>query len=431
VKEEKRHIIFDSKCPSEDILERYSAGLLDVTQTHEVEDHLAGCEMCRDYLEGLSLLPPGFDLESVEKELKGKMHELVGDKEKKKRLIIYYRRFAIAASFLLLVSLTGYFLLKQKPINREVAEVIEPVPIVKEPVKVSSSTGINRVETEQKAVDDTKVDKNKTVELSGPLVASNDLTPKEGPLISRDIEINEVATIDSVIHDMAAGIAITPEKKEPVLAVEGDFDKKGKKGDQEIIINGKIEDPNGEPLIGVNIFDKLAMRGSVSDIDGKFELKSTPGETLQISMIGYKDLTVKADSGNMHIVLYPEEISLNEVVVLGYGVQKKSQVTGSSSSISGKSIITETRRQNKKIEKLEEEYSKIYENLDDEWVNTKYQAELSLIRKETLNSQQHLGMLLKITTDEKQQQHIIRALELTGKGKYRQAYRLIHPMKKK
>lgn len=95
---------------------------------------------------------------------------------------------------------------------------------------------------------------------------------------------------------------------------------------QDILYSGKVVDNTGEPIIGASVLEKGSTRGTVTDIDGNFSFKGNPGARLVISYIGYTTREVAAGE-NLRITLDEDQKSLNEVVVIGYGVQKKSVVT--------------------------------------------------------------------------------------------------------
>ena len=98
---------------------------------------------------------------------------------------------------------------------------------------------------------------------------------------------------------------------------------------QDFVCTGTVVDDAGEPIIGASIFQKGSTKGAVSDFNGEFKLAQVPeGSVITISYIGYKTVETKAASG-MHIVMHEDNATLNELVVVGYGVQKKSVVTAS------------------------------------------------------------------------------------------------------
>ena len=99
-------------------------------------------------------------------------------------------------------------------------------------------------------------------------------------------------------------------------------------------VNGLITDSSGEPLIGVSIQVKGTTHGTISDLDGKFMLLAKTGDILRISYVGYTPQEIKL-TGNQQLRIIMEEDTkrLEEVVVVGYGTQKKVNLTGSVSSI--------------------------------------------------------------------------------------------------
>jgi TonB-linked SusC/RagA family outer membrane protein len=110
---------------------------------------------------------------------------------------------------------------------------------------------------------------------------------------------------------------------------------------QKSTYNGVVVDYHGDPIIGASVVQKGTSTGTVTDLEGKFTLSVTPGSTLVISYIGYVSQNLKA-AHNMHIVLRENHESLNEVVVIGYGVQKKSVVTASIAKISAEDLEGKT-----------------------------------------------------------------------------------------
>ena len=97
---------------------------------------------------------------------------------------------------------------------------------------------------------------------------------------------------------------------------------------------------NGEPIIGANVKIKGQSIGTITDIDGRFVLDASTDATLQISYIGYASLEM--NTGNkkeLNIVLKEDTETLEEVVVVGYGVQKKANLTGAVSSVKMDEIL--------------------------------------------------------------------------------------------
>ena len=107
-----------------------------------------------------------------------------------------------------------------------------------------------------------------------------------------------------------------------------------------ITIQGKITDQTGDPIIGANIKDVANAKGVVSNMDGHFTLSVSIGSTIEISYIGYITQTFKviANRYTYNIELKEDYQTLEEVVVVGYGVQKKKLVTGATVQVSGDNI---------------------------------------------------------------------------------------------
>lgn len=101
-------------------------------------------------------------------------------------------------------------------------------------------------------------------------------------------------------------------------------------------VKGKVLDAAGDPIIGANIIVVGTTNGTISDIDGNFSIQAGKGDVLKISYIGFVDKTVTvADAKQLTITLKEDTETLDEVVVIGYGTQKKSDVSGSVTSVSG------------------------------------------------------------------------------------------------
>ena len=93
-----------------------------------------------------------------------------------------------------------------------------------------------------------------------------------------------------------------------------------------------VVDATGEPIIGASVVEKGTTNGIVTDIDGKFILSVKTGAILKISFVGYQPQEVKA-TPTMKIVLKEDTELLDEVVVVGYGVQKKANLTGAVTTV--------------------------------------------------------------------------------------------------
>lgn len=108
-------------------------------------------------------------------------------------------------------------------------------------------------------------------------------------------------------------------------------------------ITGTVTDNTGDPLIGVSITVKGENQGVVTDLDGNYQIQAEVGATLTYSYIGYNPVERQvAKAGVINIVLEESSTALNDVVVVGYGVQKKSSVTGAISQVKSEDIQNRT-----------------------------------------------------------------------------------------
>lgn len=103
-------------------------------------------------------------------------------------------------------------------------------------------------------------------------------------------------------------------------------------------ITGKIVEVNGEPIIGATVKVKGTTSGAVSDLDGNFTVDAEKGAELEVSYIGYKTQAVKVSGNYVEVKLLEDAKALNEVVVVGFGVQKKVNLTGAVSVVDGEDL---------------------------------------------------------------------------------------------
>lgn len=107
------------------------------------------------------------------------------------------------------------------------------------------------------------------------------------------------------------------------------------------VVKGTVLDNQDEPLVGVSVVVAGQKRGISTDIDGNFSLKVPAGPvTLQFSYVGYnpKDVKVDANQSEVKVLMTESSIALNETVVIGYGVQKKVNLTGAVASVNGEQL---------------------------------------------------------------------------------------------
>lgn len=142
----------------------------------------------------------------------------------------------------------------------------------------------------------------------------------------KEVLTNELAKQQLSYTVSGNKIIVSPAKNEAVSTKE----KK---------VTGKVIDAKGEPVIGATIMEKGTNNGTITDFDGNFTLDISAGAVLQFSYIGYANQDVKVgNSSNLSITMKEDSELLDEVVVVGYGVQKKVNLSGSVSAIEGEQI---------------------------------------------------------------------------------------------
>ena len=108
---------------------------------------------------------------------------------------------------------------------------------------------------------------------------------------------------------------------------------------QQITVQGVVKDQTGETVIGASVMEKGTTNGTITGIDGDFSLNMSPNGTLVFSFVGYKTQEVQVKGQKqLQVVLSEDAEMLDEVVVIGYGTMKKSDLTGAVSSIGNKDI---------------------------------------------------------------------------------------------
>ena len=163
-----------------------------------------------------------------------------------------------------------------------------------------------------------------------------------------EVNLNRTLTINATNKTVAEVLNNIFSQTDVIYAVEGSNIMLMKKSQEqtgfslmqkEKTINGTITDENGEPIIGANVSVKGTTIGTITDIDGKFALNVPDNSLLQISYIGYltQELTV-GNKTTFAVRLHEDTQKIEEVVVVGYGVQKKQTVTASASTVKVKNL---------------------------------------------------------------------------------------------
>lgn len=154
--------------------------------------------------------------------------------------------------------------------------------------------------------------------------------------INRSVSVNmENKSVEAILQDLFAGenIKYKIEGKHIVLYRLESAQQNAKK-----TVTGLVKDANG-PIIGVNIVEKGTSNGTITDFDGKFTLQVAPDAVLVITYVGYLSREIKVtNQKTLTITMKEDTQTLDELVVVGYGTVKKSDLTGSVSSVKAEDI---------------------------------------------------------------------------------------------
>ena len=154
--------------------------------------------------------------------------------------------------------------------------------------------------------------------------------------LNRKVSLNFVNTeVSEVLNAMFGNTAIGYEIKDGKIYLFKAAERTTALANQQKkIITGTVVDPNGEAVIGANVLVKGTTNGTITDMDGKFSLEVPEGAMLLVSYIGYGDYETKVgNQSNLSITLKEDSKALDELVVVGYGVQRKGNIATSVTTI--------------------------------------------------------------------------------------------------
>ena len=149
--------------------------------------------------------------------------------------------------------------------------------------------------------------------------------------VSVDLENTEIS---SLIESIFKNQNVTFKVNGKMVLVEKNSSSQFTASAVSRLIKGQVTDNRGEPLVGVGIFIPGSGTGALSDFNGKYEIQAYTGAVLQFSCLGYETTEAKVGkSDKVNVVMIESVNDLDEAVVIGYGVIKKSDLTGAVSSV--------------------------------------------------------------------------------------------------
>ena len=163
--------------------------------------------------------------------------------------------------------------------------------------------------------------------------SSNDLDSKKKISVSANDE-----DIEAVIGQILNGQKVSYEIKDKTIIVKKITNTTNIRQSAPKKVTGTVVDAAGIPVIGANVMVKGTTNGTITDMNGNFTLDVPEGSVLEISYIGYLTQTVKANSSNISVALKEDTQKLDEVVVVGYGTQKKVNLTGAVTAVDAEKL---------------------------------------------------------------------------------------------
>lgn len=252
------------------------------------------------------------------------------------------RAWSIAAGLLLLLSVGSYFILTKNETSGELYSygnitpieedsLVGPPLIIKErnesikPAKKTPETRVKQTKREQ-------TEKKATVPVVVKIDSAETTIPPDKPIGQSAVMDNKELTVE-VPERLKTVVIAEPTIQE---SLQGRVAGISTSSHDLLSVKGKVTDQNGEPIIGATIAIKGSTQGTVSDVDGNFRLQTKTGDRLQIACIGFEtvEMQVNNSSQEMQIALNENAQQLEEVVVVGYGTQKKRDVVGAASRVS-------------------------------------------------------------------------------------------------
>ena len=169
-------------------------------------------------------------------------------------------------------------------------------------------------------------------------------------IYNNQVDINKITSVKvkneavaQVLDKILSGTGINYELEGTHIILTTEAIKDLHAQQQAKTVTGTVTDVSGEPIIGANIRIKGTTTGTITDIDGNFSIEAEPQSVIEVSYIGYlTQETVINNQKSIRFLLKEDTKTLDEVVVIGYGVQKKADVTGSVANINTEKLNTQS-----------------------------------------------------------------------------------------
>lgn len=289
----------------------YIKGLRKGKEAHHLEKEAMKDPFLADTLDGYNSVEG-----NQEKQIKALRDKIVAKTARKQNRAAVW---SVAASLLLILSLGSYWLFKEDPPleNRYIAldRIPEPVSMLKTP----DSTKKQKDSIEKETLLATEKQKQEIKISSSSLNAIQRVVLNETAKSTKVTDIQQLTPSTATVLPAMDSNNISLMEEWPVALNE---------------VRGKVTNLQGEPIVGASIILKGTNKGTVSGIDGSFALNTGSHNKLSVHFIGYKPMDLSVDTyNNLLIAMHEDNQVFSENTIVGYGTQKKQDLTGSVSVV--------------------------------------------------------------------------------------------------
>lgn len=293
----------------------YIRGARKGKEAHRLEKEAMRDPFLADALEGYSRVGNGAD-EQIE-ELRRRIRARAV--RKRNHAVVW----SIAASLLIGVCIGSYFLFQEKPLSDEARMAMEQA-VHPKPLSVYEEE--KKDELAEAVIKD-------SVGPSKKLISES----KKKKMLAPSSEVPQIMTQELMEEALEATIDDEPSAMDKKMVMRASVANDSSFNAKVAVVGkvrGKVTDPSGEPLVGATVRVKGTNQGTISDENGDFTLKTDGNRELSVDYIGYESVVLPVDTTkDLLIAMNVDDATLDEVVVVGYGSQPKSSVTGAIMSL--------------------------------------------------------------------------------------------------
>ena len=293
----------------------YIRGARKGKEAHRLEKEAMRDPFLADALEGYSRVGNGADEQIEELRLRIRARAV----RKRNHAVVW----SIAASLLIGVCIGSYFLFQEKPLSDEARMAMEQA-VHPKPLSVYEEE--KKDELAEAVIKDSAGPSKKLISES-----------KKKKMLAPSSEVPQIMTQELMEEALEATIDDEPSAMDKKMVMRASVANDSSFNAKVAVVGkvrGKVTDPSGEPLVGATVRVKGTNQGTISDENGDFTLKTDGNRELSVDYIGYESVVLPVDTTkDLLIAMNVDDATLDEVVVVGYGSQPKSSVTGAIMSL--------------------------------------------------------------------------------------------------